>query len=81
MQEEMRDYMNPWDLFIILILAALLIAAIIYERHQPDCTGNCTSCRTSCNRNHPGEEPRFVKRYRKDHPKKDSGSSSSNSRS
>ncbi len=63
--------MNLVDWIVIVIIAILLVAAVIYSRKN-SCSGDCGSCQTNCSKKDPGEVPDWVKRYRKDHPKQHS---------
>lgn len=61
--------MNPADLIAVAVIAILAVLAILYARKHPDCSGDCLSCKTSCSKAKPGDVPRFVRLYRRDHPK------------
>lgn len=61
--------MNLTDWIVIGVLVILAIAGIWYGR-KTSCSGNCAKCSSTCTTRNPNEEPDFVKRYRRDHPKK-----------
>lgn len=69
--------MNFTDLAAIIIVGALVIIAIVYSRKHA-CHGSCATCHAACSKRRPGdgsEVPDFVRRYRKDYPKKQPGNS------